>query len=325
MAQRADDDLTGDEAEIVALIHRNRIAVWTNDFDTWDTCFVHAPYTTRWGWWRSGGIFIRQGFDLLSARLRTSHLPASDRNAHDTRLVNLNLQIRGDMAWATFDQHYPMYDEPGHIGPGIVHEMRVFERIDGAWKIALLGFLDGNGGSFGARAIQLDPEGRVLWKSTAAEAALADSDDLVVRNGRLRFRDSRVDRKLQDAVKWAAAQDSGYMSANAAVPIVTEAGEDLPTRIYWVAMDAGMIVFSFGAEALDQQRLDLAAAIYGLSPAQKELAAHVAEGLSLVEIAERMNITANTARTHLNRVFDKTGVRTQPALVRVLLSAAAPL
>jgi DNA-binding CsgD family transcriptional regulator len=50
----------------------------------------------------------------------------------------------------------------------------------------------------------------------------------------------------------------------------------------------------------------------------------VAEGLSLVDISARMGITANTARTHLNRIFDKTGVRTQPALVRVLLTAMAP-
>ena len=55
------------------------------------------------------------------------------------------------------------------------------------------------------------------------------------------------------------------------------------------------------------------------------MAGHVADGLSLTQVADRMGITANTARTHLKRVFDKVGVRTQPALVRVLLSAAAPL
>ena len=43
------------------------------------------------------------------------------------------------------------------------------------------------------------------------------------------------------------------------------------------------------------------------------------------ERATEMKITPNTARTHLNRVFEKTGVRTQTALVRVLLSTAAPI
>ena len=34
---------------------------------------------------------------------------------------------------------------------------------------------------------------------------------------------------------------------------------------------------------------------------------HVARGLANREIAERLAISANTVRTHLDRVFDKTG------------------
>ena len=48
-------DQDADRDAIIALIHRNRIAVWTNDFDLWDSCFVHTDYMTRWGWWRGGG------------------------------------------------------------------------------------------------------------------------------------------------------------------------------------------------------------------------------------------------------------------------------
>jgi hypothetical protein len=35
--------------------------------------------------------------------------------------------------------------------------------------------------------------------------------------------------------------------------------------------------------------------------------------------------SARRARTHLQRMFEKTGVRSQPALVRMLLSVASPL
>ena len=41
-----------DRAEIIALIHANRIAIWTQDYELYQQCFVHEPYTTRWGWWR---------------------------------------------------------------------------------------------------------------------------------------------------------------------------------------------------------------------------------------------------------------------------------
>ena len=86
-----------------------------------------------------------------------------------------------------------------------------------------------------------------------------------------------------------------------------------------------MILFTLAAQQLDAGRLALAAAVYDLSPAQQRLATLVVEGLALTEIAERMGVTQNTARTHLKRIFDKVGVRSQSALVRVLLTAIAPL
>lgn len=317
-------DNDADRDAIIALIHRNRAAIWTHDFALWETCFVHAPYTTRLGWWRPGGIFVRQGFDELAARARTAPLPVSLPNAYETTVENLTLRIAGDMAWAVFEQHYPeRYD--GYFGPGIVHEMRVFERHDGEWRIAVLCFLDGDAGKLSQVALRLDSAGAVLWKSPAAERLLADSDDLVIRAGRAHFRDRTADRALDAALAWAAKLDTAYMSGHGAVPIVVEAGEGVASRIYWVVGDAGMILLLLADAAVDEDRLRVATQIYGLSPAQQRVAALVAEGLSLAQIAERMAITPNTARTHLDRIFEKTGVRNQTALVRVLLSAVSPV
>lgn len=318
-------DRATDEAEILALIHRNRIAIWTQDYDLYETCFVRADYLTRWGWWREGGVMVRQGFDDIMARARAGGPPRNDANAFDTKVVNLSLQISGDMAWATFDQQYPANTDPGHPSRGLVREMRVFERHAEGWKIAFLGFLDVSRTRSGPEVLHLASDGTVLWRSPSIEAVLADSDDLVIRNGRLRFRNSRLDRQLQDALRWAEGASDSFTSYQGAVPIVTDAVEGEATRVYWVSLDAGMIVFTVGENRITPQRLKLAAAIYGLSRAQVEVAGLVAEGLSLEQMAERMAVTPNTARTHLNRVFDKTGVRTQAALVRVLLTAVAPL
>jgi DNA-binding CsgD family transcriptional regulator len=319
-------DEDADREAIIALINRNRAAIWSGDYELWDTCFVHAPYTARWGWWRAGGIFVRQGWDDLAARARASGPPVNLRNAYDTTVENLTLRIVGDMAWAIFEQHYPERGrEDGLIGPGVIQEMRVFERHNGEWKIALLGFLDTNAAPDGAVMVRVDASGTVLWKSLAAEAVLAESDDLVIRGGRLRFRDRAADRRFEAALAWAATLDKDYMSTHGAVPIVVEAGEGIASRIYWVIADGGMIMLSLGNTMVSEDRLKVAALIYGLSPAQRRVAALVAEGLTLAEIAARMAITSNTARTHLDRIFEKTGVRTQTALVRVLLSAVSPL
>jgi DNA-binding CsgD family transcriptional regulator len=68
------------------------------------------------------------------------------------------------------------------------------------------------------------------------------------------------------------------------------------------------------------ERIDVAATIFGLSPAQTELAAQIASGLALTQAADHLGISPNTARTHLTRIYEKTGVNSQPALVRLLLS-----
>lgn len=318
-------DEQADREAIIALIHRNRIGIWTNDFDLWDSCFVHTDYMTRYGWWRGGGPYMLRGWADISARVRAEHPEPNLNSAYKTTLEDLSLQIRGDTAWATFIQQYPGQDIPDHVGPGRRLEMRIFERHNGEWKIALIGVLDADAGGASQSLLRLDADGRILWASHPAAGTIEADDDLVVRAGVLHFRDRRADRQLREALAWTGTINKGYVPRHGSRPIVVEAGEGLPTKVYWVSTDAGMILFGFGEQKLDERRLELAAWVYSLSPAQQRIAALVAEGLPLTEIADRLEITPNTARTHLNRIFDKTGVRTQPALVRILLTAASPL
>lgn len=51
-----------------------------------------------------------------------------------------------------------------------------------------------------------------------------------------------------------------------------------------------------------------------------KLARHIAMGESVKGAAEKLGISVNTARTHMTRLYEKTGVRSQAALVRLLLS-----
>jgi DNA-binding CsgD family transcriptional regulator len=321
--------MTSDEAEIRALIEANRIAVWMQDFDAYEKCFVHADYITRWNASRFSGIAQRQGWNEIAERVRKLFEDPSYRNpanAHDTKVENLRLHVHGDMAWATFDQLYP--DADLILGPrmgGLSREVRVFERHGGKWLIAFWGVMDTSDGGRDAALIYLAADGTVVWTSPAASVALETDDDVVIRNGKLRIRDGRSNDALQAAIAWAAAHDAGLLSLRGALPIVHDAGEGLPMRVWWVLTGDGSIIFSMDTAGINEKRLDAAAVVFGLSHAQKQLAAHIAEGRSLPEIAENMGITANTARTHLDRIYEKVGVRTQPALVRVLLSTASPV
>jgi DNA-binding CsgD family transcriptional regulator len=71
--------------------------------------------------------------------------------------------------------------------------------------------------------------------------------------------------------------------------------------------------------ALNRERLQQ---IYGLTPAEARLAALLVEGKRLRTAAADLEISFETARTHLKRIFSKTNSESQADLVRLLLNLA---
>ena len=59
--------------------------------------------------------------------------------------------------------------------------------------------------------------------------------------------------------------------------------------------------------------------LYALTAGEARLASALLQGKSVDEAAAAMGITVNTARAYLKRIYNKTGVRRQPELVRLLL------
>jgi DNA-binding CsgD family transcriptional regulator len=59
---------------------------------------------------------------------------------------------------------------------------------------------------------------------------------------------------------------------------------------------------------------------YGLSPREAEVAALVLRGASTRTIVDTLHISQHTVQDHLKAVFDKTGVRSRPALIGQLLT-----
>ena len=60
--------------------------------------------------------------------------------------------------------------------------------------------------------------------------------------------------------------------------------------------------------------------VFGFTAAEAHLASSLADGLSLIECGEFLHVTQNTVRTHLKRIFDKTGTNRQGSLVKLILS-----
>ncbi|MNJ75288.1 Bacterial regulatory protein, luxR family [compost metagenome] len=86
-----------------------------------------------------------------------------------------------------------------------------------------------------------------------------------------------------------------------------------------------MVVYVRDAVGKSLASNTVTAQLYNLTPAETGLALELANGLSLEEASERLNIRRNTARAHLRSIFSKTGVRRQTELVRIMLNSVVAL
>ena len=318
MQDTADDD----RQAIMKLIEDESASYWNRQYDAWAQCWVQTPYIRKSGWWTGGGITYRAGWQQISQRMKDQiGLPAPGRPA-GIRRENINLRIGQDMAWMTYDEHWP---QTGTDTPGLSRETRVLEKHGGQWKIAFSGILYHTLEHVVSALVRVNGQSAVEWMNPAAEKAIADGCGLAVWAGHLRATSRAADQRLQGAIRWAKHLDDGIDSKRGTIPIVLEGGSGEPANVSWIIAVSGLIHVSINDARLAEERLETAAVVYGLSPAQIRLAELIVAGHSLRDAAARLGVSLATTRTQLERIFDKTGVRSQPALVRALLSVAAPL
>lgn len=65
--------------------------------------------------------------------------------------------------------------------------------------------------------------------------------------------------------------------------------------------------------------------LYTLTPAEAKLAIVLIRGKNIVEAAAELGVSHNTTRTHLKRIFQKTGTHRQSELVKLLLNSPATI
>ncbi|CAN7354581.1 helix-turn-helix transcriptional regulator [Pseudomonas umsongensis] len=178
----------------------------------------------------------------------------------------------------------------------------------------------------------LDESGSVLQINPVAQEILARSDGLKLVGGRLEATYPSDNRELQrliraafspDAPKDAEAMSVTRPSGLVALGVVVESIRSLdwaeekgqPAALVYIR-DASSK--SLASEVVTKQ-------LFNLTKAETALAMELANGLSLEEAAEVLNIRRNTARAHLRSIFSKTGVRRQTELVRILLNSVVAL
>lgn len=314
-----------DDAHLIwRTIEAQHIAYWMRDLATFASLHVPEPHFRFFAWVQSGGVTARVGWDefIESFRGELEHFSTVNPYlARRTRRLSETLRIAGDMAWAAFDLIYPVADFAGFNGLGRTHEVRILERHEGQWRICFQSTLDDQFGQTDTPTWQVDADGRVLVANLAARQSDSDASLVRIRNGRLEVDGAENRRRLSAAIRAAAEVGHGIFSRYRARPMVLQPVDGSPSRVLWVVNQGSKVRVSLNDEDEFRTRLETATNAFGLSPAQCRLVASIVGGKSLTSAAEREGIAITTARTQMNRAFEKIGVNTLSGLITALIVA----
>jgi len=181
----------------------------------------------------------------------------------------------------------------------------------------------------------LDERGHLLNTNALARALLEESDGLSKRGGKLHVEEREANRELQHALGTiAGSRKESATSVVRALRVPRSHGRsDLGLVIRpvpvseWSEGQSSPCAAVFVSdpdlrESASQQSLG---ELFGLTPAESNLALLLARGLSLAEASEMQNISQHTARAQLKSIFAKAGVSRQAELVRLILKSVATL
>lgn len=187
--------------------------------------------------------------------------------------------------------------------------------------------------------VSYDQNGTILETNQEARRILAEKDGIWLSGNNIVVEGSHEGRELQRMIKQALAPAP---PAGAQGPSVVEAlAVTRPSGrsklgVLVKAIPLGQwseskhrpaaVVFLRDPEANTvQPSHELVRRLFDLTRMEATLALLLAEGFTLDEAAEKMNVRRNTARTHLRSIFCKTGVTRQTMLVRLLLNSVITL
>lgn len=173
---------------------------------------------------------------------------------------------------------------------------------------------------------------RVAYANPAAVALMAARDVLVDAEGSLAARCTAVTRALKAAVGEAAMPPPGVTRTSAEIAV--RCGDESAAALYVFPLpkpaqsepSAPVAAVLLARRAASfKPATDVAASLFGLTATEARVFEFMACGSSANEIGARLNIAGSTVKTHLLRLYAKTGARRQAELVQLAFSLAPPV
>ena len=176
--------------------------------------------------------------------------------------------------------------------------------------------------------VLINQVGKVVFLNIAAERLLKRCPDLCISRDRLRA-GSHVDTVRLEHVTRRVTGADGERPSGGALPIQRANGAPalqviaapLPIDNRAVPQGgSGAVALLMIHDPSSQTDLpqDVAATLFGLTPAETQLLLALSHGQSLKDYSEEAQVSQNTARTQLRSIFAKTNTSRQSDLVRLM-------
>jgi DNA-binding CsgD family transcriptional regulator len=181
----------------------------------------------------------------------------------------------------------------------------------------------------------VDAEGRIVHANAAGNAMLDDGSFIRSVNGRLAPVNSDAAQNLRDVFAAADLDDNAVGTKGISVPLVGREGEQVLAHALPLCSgsrsDTGrtyhdaVALFVHKAPTDTPPPPEMIAEIFKLTPSELRVLLATVEVGGGRDVAEALGISDNTVKTHLKRLYAKTGATRQADLVKLLAKFSSPL
>ena len=266
----------------------------------------------------------KSAYEALLRNLKAEHLLAVVFVSAENRLSWLAV-LRPGRAGAFDEEEISLLESAApHIQRALsLHATLAHGRCE---RTALLEALDG----VPAGILLLDRQGRPLVVNRAASEILAAKDGLTLTPEGLAASTAEATRDLRRLISETALADP--QSSSSRVFAMPRPSERRSYSVLVKGVSSGraapgcrrpsVAVFLTDPDRRVRADEEVLQSLYGFTPAESRVAAELVEGESVEEAARDLDVSLNTARTHMKRLFEKTDTHRHRDLVRLLLCSS---
>ncbi len=177
---------------------------------------------------------------------------------------------------------------------------------------------------------------KIIHANVASHSVLEKGDLLRSVNGRLTATDAQVDRVLHDAFAVASCSDAETGGKGSALPLPNGIGSNryvahvLPLKVgerHKAGMGSKVVAALFvrKAEFESVPPSEVIGKTYNLTPTELRVLLAIVNVGGVRQVAGDLGVADTTIKTHLSRLFEKTGVSRQADLVKLVAGYSSVL